>query len=77
MAVFLLLAKHGSTYSPPGGVGIFADMQTPGAFQNFAEALYNQSITSGCGVNPLRYCPDDAVTRGQMAVFLSVTFNLQ
>jgi len=38
--------------------------------------LYNEGITSGCGTGPLRYCPDDLVTRAQMAVFLVKTFNL-
>jgi hypothetical protein len=33
-------------------------------------ALYAGGITTGCSVTPLRYCPDDGVTRGQMAVFL-------
>jgi hypothetical protein len=34
------------------------------------ERLYAAGITGGCGVNPLRYCPDGIVTRAQMAVFL-------
>jgi hypothetical protein len=33
-------------------------------------------ITGGCGTSPLRYCPTDPNTRGQMAVFLVKTFNL-
>ncbi len=32
--------------------------------------LYSAGITSGCATNPLRYCPEDPVTRAQMAVFL-------
>lgn len=32
------------------------------------EALFAAGITKGCG--PGRYCPDDPVTRGQMAAFL-------
>jgi len=32
---------------------------------------------TGCSTNPPRYCPQDPVTREQMAVFLSVTFGLQ
>ncbi len=34
------------------------------------ERLYSAGITSGCSTNPLSYCPDSPVTRGQMAVFL-------
>jgi hypothetical protein len=44
---------------------------TPESFAaDFIEDLYNKGITSGCATNPLRYCPDTAVTRAQMAVFL-------
>jgi hypothetical protein len=38
--------------------------------------LYNLGVTSGCATGPLRYCPSDPNTRGQMAVFLVKTFNL-
>jgi hypothetical protein len=38
-------------------------------FQNGIKALAASQITSGCGGGS--YCPNDPVTRGQMAVFLS------
>ncbi len=37
---------------------------------NWIEWFYNNGITGGCAVSPLRYCPDNSVTRAQMAVFL-------
>lgn len=76
MAVFLLRAEHGSSYTPPACMGIFADVACPGPFTNWIERLYAEGITGGCATNPLRYCPADAVTRGQMAVFLVTTFSL-
>jgi uncharacterized delta-60 repeat protein len=36
----------------------------------FIERLYNAGITGGCATGPLRYCPEQTVTRAQMAVFL-------
>ena len=39
-------------------------------FSSFIERLYTSGIANGCGNNPLRYCPDDNLTRNQMAVFL-------
>ena len=33
-------------------------------------ALAAANLTAGCASEPARYCPDDAVTRGQMATFL-------
>ncbi len=38
------------------------------------EQLAREGITGGCG--PTTYCPDQIVTRGQMAVFITRTFNL-
>ena len=37
-------------------------------FEPQIETLYDHGITSGCTVD--KFCPDDPVTRGQMAAFL-------
>jgi len=59
---------------PPTATGIFADVP-PGYFAiDWIEDLYARGITAGCGTNPLRYCPDQAVPREQMAAFLVRTF---
>ena len=42
--------------------------------ENFITDLYVRGITGGCSASPLLYCPDSAVNRGQMAVFLVKTF---
>ena len=34
------------------------------------EQLYSDGITLGCGLSPLRFCPDGIVTRAEMAIFL-------
>ena len=34
------------------------------------DALAAAGVTKGCKTDPLRYCPDQAVTRAQMATFL-------
>jgi hypothetical protein len=39
-------------------------------------AEYHEGVTGGCSSNPLNYCPDAVVSRGQMAVFLVKTFGL-
>ena len=49
---------------------IFADVPFSYWANSFIERLYNAGITTGCGTNPLIYCPDNKVTRAQMAVFL-------
>ena len=76
MAVFLLLTKEGSGYSPPPATGIFTDVPVTNPFAKWIEELYRRHITGGCAVNPLRYCPTEAVTRGAMAPYLVGTFGL-
>jgi S-layer homology domain len=43
-------------------------------FFPFVQALVAAGITSGCGGG--RFCVDDPITRGQMAVFLSLGLGL-
>jgi len=57
---------------PPGGSFVDDDGHT---FEGAIEAIAAEGITEGC--NPPandRFCPDDHVTRGEMAVFLVRTF---
>jgi len=75
MAVFLLKAEHGSSYAPPECAGTFADVACPSTFANWIERLAAENITGGCGGG--NYCPLANNTRGQMAVFITKTFNLQ
>jgi len=75
MAVFLLKAEHGSAYAPPECVGAFMDVACPSTFANWIEQLATENVTGGCGGG--NYCPGSPNTRGQMAVFITKTFNLQ
>lgn len=69
-AVFLLTAEHGSGYQPPDPVGLFQDVPTTSVYARWIERLYAEGITGGCASNPRRFCPDDPVSREQIAVFL-------
>jgi len=68
MAVFLLKAVHGSSYSPPTCKGVFTDVPCPSTFANWIEELSNEGITGGCATGT--FCPSNPVTRDQMAAFL-------
>jgi hypothetical protein len=68
MAVFLLKAKHGATFAPPACTGVFLDVTCPSQFADWIEELAAEGITGGCGAG--NYCPDNPVTRAQMAAFL-------
>lgn len=52
----------------------FADVPTSHPFFRFVEAMVAAGITGGCG--PSLYCPDQPVTRGQMAVFMASALGL-
>jgi hypothetical protein len=68
MAVFLEKTEHGAEYIPPACAGVFTDVSCPSQFADWIEQLFHEGITGGCGGGD--YCPDEAVTRAQMAVFL-------
>jgi Glycoside hydrolase family 44/S-layer homology domain len=76
MAVFLLKALNGSSYTPPSAAGIFGDVPIGAFAADWIEDLYGRAITGGCSASPLLYCPGNPNTRGQMAVFLTKTFDL-
>ncbi len=60
--------------SPAPSMATFSDVPTTDPFFRFVEALYASGITAGCGGG--KFCPDAPLTRGEMAVFLSVALGL-
>ena len=72
MAVFLLRAEHGAGYMPPAPTGIFGDVDLAYWAAGWIDQLAAEGITTGCGGG--NYCPDNPVTRTQMAAFIERTF---
>ena len=69
MAVFLLKARHGTSYAPPAATGtVFTDVSAQSFAAAWIEELAAEQISSGCGGGG--FCPTASVTRAQMAVFL-------
>jgi hypothetical protein len=69
MAVFLLKARNGAAYDPgPASGTVFADVPANSFAAAWIEQLASMGVTSGCGNG--NYCPNQIVTRAQMAVFL-------
>ena len=66
MASFLVRAFKLPQAQTPAG---FADTEDNVHAANI-DTLAAARITVGCATNPLRYCPNQAVTRAQMATFL-------
>jgi hypothetical protein len=48
----------------------FVDVGSSEGFWLWIEALFQAGITGGCRTNPPAYCPDDQLSRAEMAVFL-------
>jgi len=69
MAVFLLRALNGAQFTPPPAQGIFADVPTNAFAADWIEELARTGITGGCGNN--NFCPNNSVTREQMAAFIN------
>ena len=57
----------------PGGT--FAD-DNGSIHEPNIEAIFAAGITTGCSVSPSLFCPTQAVTRGQMAAFLTRALDL-
>ncbi|MEA3292471.1 MAG: S-layer homology domain-containing protein [Pseudomonadota bacterium] len=68
IAVLLVKALKGADFVPPAPTGLFNDVPSASPFAPWIEQLAAEGITEGCGNN--NYCPDDTVTRAQMAVFI-------
>ncbi|MBI5964577.1 MAG: IPT/TIG domain-containing protein [Chloroflexi bacterium] len=76
MAVFLLRGKYWPTiHTPPAATGlVFTDVPASSFAASWIEELKALGITSGCTATT--FCPNNPVTRSQMAVLVQRTFNL-
>ena len=62
------------TVSPGPGTATFGDVPTSDPGFAYVEALAASGITGGCGGG--NYCPDNPVTRRQMAIFIAKALGL-
>jgi hypothetical protein len=70
MAVFLIRSQ-GETCVPGAPTGtVFQDVPLNGFAAAYIEKLAADGVTGGCQVSPPLFCPNNSVTRAQMAVFL-------
>ena len=72
MATFLTRALKLTEAADAG----FVDVDNTSSHADSINAVYAAGITTGCGTNPLSYCPDSHVTRAQMATFLTRALKL-
>jgi hypothetical protein len=69
-AVFVERGIHGAGYLPvdPTQV-VFADVPLSEWFAKWADGLWNDGYTAGCGTDPLVYCPLQEHTRTEGTIF--------
>ena len=58
---------------PPGGTFIDDDGSP---YEGSIEAILAEGITQGCDARGIRFCPEDSITRGEVAAFLARALNL-
>lgn len=58
------------TFESSGGNNTFEDVPDNHWAFSEIETFYESGITSGCNTTPLKFCPEESVSRGQMAVLL-------
>jgi hypothetical protein len=72
-----VLVRAFPALEPPGRApGAFADVDPAAWYAPAVAELAGRGLTVGCSREPLRYCPDEPVSRGQMAVFLARALGL-
>ena len=69
MAAFVLRAMDHADHLP-AYQAYFSDVPSGLWYTGFVEHLFEHGVTGGCATDPLRYCPNDSVSRALMAVFL-------
>jgi hypothetical protein len=75
LRLYKVRAQWQRQVSPAPAVATFPnDTPTSHPFFRFVEALAAAGITAGCA--PDSFCPETPITRGQMAVFLSLALGL-
>jgi hypothetical protein len=69
-AVFVERGIHGAGYLPPQpSEPVFADVPLWEWFAKWANGLWVDGFTAGCGTNPLIYCPLQPHSKAEGAVF--------
>jgi hypothetical protein len=68
MAMFVELAMRGRGYWPPSSTGMFEDVPQDHWAAGWIEQMVRDGLSDGC--SETHYCPDELVSRAQMAVIL-------
>jgi len=70
-AVFMLRGNFGVDYAPPTVLTHwFHDNWALGSWaEKWAEGMWDEGLTAGCNISPLKFCPWDLTPREQAVIF--------
>ncbi len=73
----IMVRRLDGTANPPGITrSLFSDVSASSWWSRYVQRLSRLEITKGCATEPLRYCPDDPLTRAQAASFIARAYEL-
>ncbi len=73
----IMVRRLDGTANPPGITrSLFSDVSASLWWSRYVQRLSRLEITKGCATDPLRYCPDDPLTRAQAASFIARAYEL-
>ena len=76
MAVFVERGAHSAGYMPPHPTQVvFGDVPLSEWFARWADGLWRDRYTAGCGTAPLLFCPRKAHTRAEATVYFERMMN--
>jgi|Deesub1362A_J573_1020465.scaffolds.fasta_scaffold04181_2 hypothetical protein len=70
-AVFFLRMMYGAAYQPPPAKGYFVDVPLDTWYARWVDAAWEAGIAEACGEEPLRYCPEEPLTRAAAAYMMA------
>lgn len=70
-AVFYIRMLYGTDFKPPQPKGIFTDVPIGWWGAKWVEAAHSAGLIPACSEEPLRFCPNDPLTRGLAAYMMA------
>jgi hypothetical protein len=68
--VFYLRMMHGADYEPLQGPGYFEDVDPSQWYADWVDACWEAGIAEACSTEPLRFCPEEGLTRSVAAYMM-------
>jgi hypothetical protein len=69
-SVFFLRILRSMDYEPPAPTGLFTDVDPSAWYAGWVEGAYQEGLLPACSMDPLRFCPDELITRAWVAYMM-------